>query len=136
MDRCDSDCLFMPLHIALTENYYYLLVQVYLAIDNETGREWAVKFINIRNAAVTSKLTLTAILKEAEIMKNLSHPYIVNLEDVFMDETNVYLVMELLSGDPACTPAVFALSLIFPLVRQAAIFLIEWLKSASIRKMR
>jgi serine/threonine protein kinase len=76
------------------------LLQVFLAIDNETGREWAVKFINIRNAAITSKLTLASILKEAEIMKNLSHPYIVNLEDVFMDETNVYLVMELLSGDP------------------------------------
>lgn len=31
-------------------------------------------------------------------MKNLQHKHIVNLEDVFADGTNIYLVMELLSG--------------------------------------
>lgn len=41
---------------------------------------------------------VTTILKEAEIMKNLHHKHIVNLEDVFADGSHIYLVMELLSG--------------------------------------
>jgi hypothetical protein len=35
---------------------------------------------------------------EAEMLKQLDHPYIVKLEDVFTSDTAVYLVMELLHG--------------------------------------
>ncbi|CAM9231300.1 unnamed protein product, partial [Ectocarpus fasciculatus] len=72
--------------------------QVHLAIDRTLGKEWAVKFIDIQKASLAAGSAVTTILKEAEIMKNLQHKHIVNLEDVFADGTNIYLVMELLSG--------------------------------------
>lgn len=93
MDRFDVRTFDPAILIELT-----VILKVYLAFDKKVGREWAVKFIDVRRASLGGGSAVSTILKEAEIMKNLHHKHIVNLEDVFADGVNIYLVMELLSG--------------------------------------
>ena len=63
--------------------------------NRETGERFAVK--------VMSKAKLTedmrqAILNEIDILKQIDHPNIVKLFDVFEDERHFCLVMELMNG--------------------------------------
>jgi serine/threonine protein kinase len=57
-----------------------------------------VKQIDLKSTLLNPKISVDGLLKEAEIMKNLQHPHIVSLADVFADKNTIYLVMELLSG--------------------------------------
>lgn len=78
---------------------------VYDAIKKDTGTHYAVKVIDIKRCL---KLTfgdgdnitegIQKILKEAEILRKLSHPNIIKLIDIFSDSKNFYLVMELSTG--------------------------------------
>jgi hypothetical protein len=78
--------------------------EVRRAIHRRSGNERAVKIISISNRANRgaghfSKEKLAAIQAEAEILRSLDHPYIVQLFDVFISPGKaIYLVMELLKG--------------------------------------
>jgi phosphorylase kinase gamma subunit/serine/threonine-protein kinase Chk2/calcium/calmodulin-dependent protein kinase I len=89
--------------------------QVRRAIHRLTGREVAVKMIPMGRTARRPPSTAallrappqqqqrdmeTTLLAEANILRALDHPYIVQLYDVFMDpgDDAMYLVMELLQG--------------------------------------
>lgn len=75
--------------------------QVLRAIHRQTGHERAVKIIKIKSNYTTasepaaSSATLQA---EAAILQSLAHPYIVQLYDVYVSTSAIYLVMELLPG--------------------------------------
>jgi len=74
---------------------------VFKAVEKETGEFWAVKITDLRRFAVNSgkRNNIPAgILKEAEIVRKLKHPNIVQLKDVFMTADKLYLVMELCRG--------------------------------------
>lgn len=76
--------------------------EVRRAIHRVTGREVAVKIIGVaRNrAAFLSTQTTTELQAEASILQQLSHPYVIQLYDVYTcaNHTAIYLVMELLPG--------------------------------------
>jgi hypothetical protein len=72
--------------------------QVYVAIERTTGVQRAVKVVDTAKAALSSPTFLNTLLAEAEIMRTLQHPLIVQLEDVFATGATFYFVMELLSG--------------------------------------
>ena len=66
--------------------------QVRRAIHRETGIERAVKIIQLKGQ------NLPDLQAEAEILRTLEHPYIVELTDVYITRDTLYLVMELLKG--------------------------------------
>ena len=84
--------------------------EVRRAIHRQTGQERAIKVITLqrnRHHFLTSAATagaaanhpLTTTLEaEATILRGLSHPYIVQLIDVYVSDTAISLVMELLHG--------------------------------------
>jgi hypothetical protein len=71
---------------------------VYLGVCKEDGKHWAIKSVDTRSLAMSSKSTAEDITREAEILRSLRHPNIIHLEDIFADSHSVYLVMELTSG--------------------------------------
>lgn len=95
------------LHQGRDINDYYDLVkivgegaygQVYAAIERNTGLQRAVKVVDTTKAALSSPTFVNTLLAEAEIMRTLEHPLIVQLVDVFANGPVFYFVMELLSG--------------------------------------
>ncbi len=71
---------------------------VYLGIHNETGKKWAVKMMDVRKLTSDGTTTVADLTKEAEMLRSLRHPGIIHLEDIFADDRNLYLVMELSDG--------------------------------------
>ncbi|GMH85316.1 hypothetical protein TrVE_jg7806 [Triparma verrucosa] len=65
---------------------------VKFALNKQSGEHFAVKIIP------KSKWGKEEWLGEVEVQKNLDHPYIVGMVDVFEDAKAVYLVMELMEG--------------------------------------
>jgi serine/threonine protein kinase/pSer/pThr/pTyr-binding forkhead associated (FHA) protein len=83
--------------------------EVYRGIKKDTGRDWAVKVINLRKLIshggnnnsnlMNEMIANTAVItKEAEMLRSLRHPNIVHLEDIFSDDENIFLIMELSYG--------------------------------------
>lgn len=74
---------------------------VYQCTNRTTNEKFAVKVIDKRrignNGGASS---LDDVLKEAEMLRSLRHSNIIHLEDIFENESNIFLVMELsLGGD-------------------------------------
>ena len=74
--------------------------QVHRAFHRQTGAPWAVKAIEMRKFALTPGLSLEEIVQEAEMLRAITHPYVIRLEEVFQSASGnaVYLVMELVEG--------------------------------------
>eukprot|EP00977_Amphora_coffeiformis_P023297 scaffold12931_cov117-Amphora_coffeaeformis.AAC.2 len=70
------------------------------AIHRQTGEARAVKVIRVQKRPFSSALpsALADVQAEAKILQGLSHPYIVKLDDFYVTDSAVYLVMELLAG--------------------------------------
>jgi hypothetical protein len=93
-----------PIHRRVEEDYDIrdllgsgTVGQVRRAIHRQTGQERAVKIIKSRGLVQQDPLELEA---EATILRELQHPYIVQLADVYTSskDSTVYIVMELLHG--------------------------------------
>lgn len=61
------------------------------ATHKETGEVFAVKIIE----KTTSEEELNLLQREIDIMKKLHHKNIIQLIDVFNDDENIYLILEL-----------------------------------------
>jgi hypothetical protein len=73
---------------------------VYECINKISGHKFAVKAIETRKMSQSSGVSSFELLKEAEMLRSLRHPSIIQLEDIFSESYNLYLVMELsLGGD-------------------------------------
>eukprot|EP01040_Poterioochromonas_malhamensis_P002737 gene2737-2914_t len=83
--------------------------EVFHGIKKDTGKDWAIKVINLKKMLNTSAgnnqqlmnemiANTAAITKEAEMLRSLRHPNIVHLEDIFSDDENIFLIMELSFG--------------------------------------
>ena len=70
------------------------------AIHRRTGEARAVKVIRLQKRSFSRALpsALADVQAEAKILQGLSHPYIVKLDDFYVTDSAVYLVMELLAG--------------------------------------
>lgn len=64
------------------------------------GAEFAVKTFEKKNilASKSANRTKTGLINEINIMRNVSHPNIIQLFEVYEGEYHIYLVMELLRG--------------------------------------
>ncbi|CAM9191026.1 unnamed protein product [Chrysoparadoxa australica] len=60
-----------------------------------TNEEFAVKIVNRGHLLAEDR---AALKKEVEIMNEISHPHLVQLKTVFIEEDMVYIVMELVRG--------------------------------------
>jgi len=67
---------------------------VYQATRQSDNTEWAVKVIDKESLKDDIKL----LKREVEIMKQVHHKNILKLNEIFEDETQVYIVMELVQG--------------------------------------
>ena len=63
-------------------------------IFKPTGEQRAVKMISKQEVAAQPEEDVR-LRYEIDILKNLDHPNIMKLYEVFEDETNIYLVLEL-----------------------------------------
>lgn len=70
------------------------------AINRSTGAKCAVKILNQRKLAITNaNAKATELFKrEIEILQSTRHPNIVQYVDMWADTTEIYLVLEFLSG--------------------------------------
>lgn len=64
---------------------------MFWAIFEKNGSEYAIKWIQIDKSN-------TQILKEIMMLKDLDHPNIIKLHTWFVENDNLYLVLELASG--------------------------------------
>ena len=71
---------------------------VYKGVKKSNGSTWAIKCIDMRKVLLRPDINPAAIIHEAEMIRKLRHPGIIQLEDVFADDRNLYLVMELSHG--------------------------------------
>lgn len=77
------------------------ICEVRRAIHRQTGKERAVKIVSLPSPGLLShkqQEETKQLKKEAEILRSLKHPYIVDLVDVFTTKTHMYLVMEICAG--------------------------------------
>lgn len=79
--------------------------QVFSGIHLTKGHEVAIKLTDMRHCHFTSgsadgtgNTPADRVLKEAHMLRTLVHPQIIHLEDVFITNTSLYMVMELVKG--------------------------------------
>lgn len=71
---------------------------VYECINKMSGSKFAVKVIDTRKMSLSSGISSYDLLKEAEMLRSLRHPSIIQLEDIFSESYDLCLVMELSQG--------------------------------------
>jgi calcium/calmodulin-dependent protein kinase I len=65
------------------------------AKNKKTGKLWAIKFIEKK---LVDKQDLGLLRREIDIMKKLDHPNVLKLQEVFENDEQIALVMELVTG--------------------------------------
>ena len=70
--------------------------KVKLAVHKLTAEQIAVKILE--KSKIKSKKDLERIEKEIKYMKNLNHPNIVKIYEIFENEDNFYISIEYVSG--------------------------------------
>ncbi|XP_059297752.1 CBL-interacting serine/threonine-protein kinase 11-like [Lycium ferocissimum] len=70
--------------------------KVYHARDVKDGHSVAIKIIN--KSRVSNAILMSNIKREISIMRRLSHPHIVKLDEVLATKTKIYFVMEFVKG--------------------------------------
>ena len=76
---------------------------VKLTIDVSSCKRYACKIINVKNLSLAhgqSNFSLDGIKKEIAVLRNINHPNIVSIRDVYYDKTSqsVHILMNRVSG--------------------------------------
>lgn len=71
---------------------------VWLAKEMESSKLWAVKDIDKTSKEFKAVANENNSLSEVEIVRNLNHPYIPHVNDVFEDDESIQIVMEYVEG--------------------------------------
>lgn len=71
---------------------------VWLAEELGTANIWAIKDIDKTSKAFKAMMRADGKLSEVEIVKNLNHPFIPHVNDVYEDDTSIQIVMEYVDG--------------------------------------
>lgn len=75
--------------------------QVSLVTQKRTGQKYAMKHIDlarIGGGAGGANINLYLTLREIELMKRMDHPNVVKLFEVFRDDGNIHMILELCLG--------------------------------------
>jgi CRP-like cAMP-binding protein/tRNA A-37 threonylcarbamoyl transferase component Bud32 len=70
--------------------------KVWLVSHKRTGTPYALKQLNKRE--IIGHHQVDGVIREKNIMASLKHPFVVNLVSTFMDERNLYMLIELVQG--------------------------------------
>jgi hypothetical protein len=106
IDRTSTVVRMLNQHRTVQEYYEFkgklgegAMGTVYEGISKLNGSRWAIKCLDARKLTFNTSVTTSDVVREAELIRKLRHPNIIHLEDVFSDERNLYLVMELSHGE-------------------------------------
>lgn len=72
---------------------------VYLSMDISLNKQWAVKEIGMKEKSINPVL-FNAAKKEAYLLKNLDHPTLPRVVDIFEENDAFYVVMDYINGRP------------------------------------
>ena len=73
--------------------------KVYLAIDQNLNKQWAVKEIEKRARDKNNELIIQTAMAEANMMKKLDHPSLPRIVDILDQENAIYVVMDFIEGE-------------------------------------
>ncbi len=72
---------------------------VYLAMDKRLNKQWAIKEFRKDKDDENKQIALKSLLREANIMKRLSHPSLPRIVDVIENTDTVYVIMDYIEGE-------------------------------------
>lgn len=74
--------------------------EVYLAMDKNLNKQWAVKEIKKRTRDKNNEVVVQSAIAEANMMKKLDHPCLPRIVDILDREDVIYVVMDYIEGEP------------------------------------
>lgn len=74
--------------------------EVYLAMDKNLNKQWAVKEIKKRARDKNNEVVVQSAIAEANMMKKLDHPCLPRIVDIIDKEDVIYIVMDYIEGEP------------------------------------
>ena len=74
--------------------------EVYLAMDKNLNKQWAVKEIKKQARNRNNEVIVQSAIAEANMMKKLDHPCLPRIVDIINREDVIYVVMDYIEGEP------------------------------------
>ena len=73
--------------------------EVYLAMDQNLSKQWAVKEIKKRAWDRNNQIVIQSAIAEANMMKRLDHPCLPRIVDIIDREDVIFIVMDYVEGE-------------------------------------
>lgn len=74
--------------------------KVYLAMDNNLNKQWAIKEIVKEARNKNNEIIVQSAIAEANMMKKLDHPCLPRIVDIINHDNVIYVVMDYIEGEP------------------------------------
>lgn len=74
--------------------------RVYLAMDNNLNKQWAIKEIQKEARNKNNEVVVQSAIAEANMMKRLDHPCLPRIVDIINHDNVIYVVMDYIEGEP------------------------------------
>lgn len=74
--------------------------EVYLAMDKNLNKQWAVKEIQKKAWDKNNQVVVQSALAEANMMKRLDHPCLPRIVDIIDKDDVIYVIMDYIEGEP------------------------------------
>lgn len=74
--------------------------EVYLAMDKNLNKQWAVKEIRKKAWDKNNRVMIQSALAEANMMKKLDHPCLPRIVDIIEKDDVIYVIMDYIEGEP------------------------------------
>lgn len=74
--------------------------EVYLAMDKNLNKQWAVKEIQKKTWDKNNQVVVQSALAEANMMKKLDHPCLPRIVDIIDKDDVIYVIMDYIEGEP------------------------------------
>ncbi len=74
--------------------------EVYLAMDKNLNKQWAVKEIKRQARNKNNEVIVQSAIAEANMMKKLDHPCLPRIVDIIHRDDVIYVVMDYIEGEP------------------------------------
>jgi len=72
--------------------------KVYRAVERISGSPWAVKIVPTRQFAMDGRISFDDLLHEARMLRQIAHPAIVSIREVYCSDVAFSIVMQLVRG--------------------------------------
>lgn len=72
---------------------------VYLAMDKNLNKQWAVKEIRKKGNGKNDEIVVNSLLAEADMMKRLDHPALPRIVSIIDNGITIYIVMDYIEGE-------------------------------------